>query len=396
VTRRTPGHTGTIAGKPARFSVLSFFDVPLEIECASRLTHRFVWLLHGCCMKRISIVMATYNGSRYLLPQLESLARQSMLPGELIISDDASTDDTYDLAIQFAKGAPFPTVVMRNPRRLGYIENFLCALTHSRFEYIAFCDQDDIWHPEKLAFCFAALTESNAVLCAHTANLIDTESRPIGLFTQGIAKDQIFSPLTLPPWGLFLGFTQVFDARLLSLIPPASRGIEYLDPNKPLSHDRWIYFLASCFGDVVTLSKPLTDYRQHQANLYGLRGDDLAHKVRKALNESAQNLLQHRDIARHRSNILLQVPDETKMRELRVQAESAHKYWNRISELYDLRAQLYETDDLGKRLNLFGRLVAMGAYRQYTAGGLGLQKFPKDIFLGLFKNAKNINTSTNL
>jgi hypothetical protein len=83
------------------------------------------------------------------------------------------------------------------------------------------------------------------------------------------------------------------------------------------------------------------------------------------------------------------------MRESRVQAESAHKYWNRISELYDLRAQLYETADLGKRLNLFGQLVAMGAYRQYTAGGLGLQKFPKDIFLGLFQSAKSINRSTN-
>jgi glycosyltransferase involved in cell wall biosynthesis len=88
-------------------------------------------------MKQITVVMATCNGSRYLLPQLESIRHQSMLPGELIISDDASTDDTYDLALQFAKTAPFPTVVVRNSQRLGYIENFLRGLTHARFEYIA-------------------------------------------------------------------------------------------------------------------------------------------------------------------------------------------------------------------------------------------------------------------
>ncbi len=340
-------------------------------------------------MKRITIVMATYNGSKYLLPQLESIARQSMLPGELIISDDASTDGTYDLAMQFAKRASFPTIVIRNPQRLGYIDNFLGALTHARFEYIAFCDQDDIWHPEKLALCFAALSRSNAVLCTHAANLIDTESRPIGSFTQGIVKDQIFPPLTLPPWGLFFGFTQVFDVQLLGLIPPALRGIEYRDRTRLLSHDRWIYFLASCFGDVVTLSEPLTNYRQHQSNLYGMRVGNLRHRVREMLTESTHDLLEHRDMAKHRSNILLELANERRTPELSVRAENAHRYWARISELYDLRAQMYGSRNLTDRLSLFSRLVAIGAYRQYRSGGLGSQKIPKDILLALCKVRKD-------
>jgi glycosyltransferase involved in cell wall biosynthesis len=336
-------------------------------------------------MKRITVVVTTYNGSRFLLPQLESIERQSLLPSELIISDDASTDDTYDLALRYAKAAPFPTRVMRNPRRLGYIENFFRALSHARFEYIAYCDQDDMWHPQKLAVCCDALVKSNAVMCTHTANLIDENSHRIGSFAQGIAKDQIFPPLTLSPWGLFAGFTQVFDARLLTLIPAATRGMEYLNSDQLLSHDRWVYFLASCFGNVVTLSRPLTDYRQHQSNLFGPRDPrTLTDKIVAKVTESSQNLLLHRDMAKQRSEILLQFTKHNCCAELNASAERAHLYWSKISELYDLRAQLYRAQNLGSRLTLLRSLLAAGAYRQYKSGGLQPIKFPKDIWLGLF------------
>jgi rhamnosyltransferase len=335
-------------------------------------------------MKRISVVMATYNGSRFLLPQLESIQRQTLLPSELIISDDASTDDTYDLALQFAKTAPFPTRVMRNPQRLGYIENFFCALADVRFEYIAYCDQDDIWHPEKLSACCDALVKSNAVMCAHTATLIDGNSVPIGSFTQGIGKDQVFPPLTLSPWGLFAGFTQVFDARLLNLIPATLRGIEYLDPSQLLSHDRWVYFLACCFGNVVTLSRPLTSYRQHSSNVFGSRDPrSFIDRIVAKVTESPQNLILHRDMARHRSDLLLQFAGEDRLAELKASAERGHRYWRRISELYDLRAQLYAAEKLRSRSAIFKRLLTTGAYRQYKSGGLQPVKLPKDIWLGL-------------
>jgi glycosyltransferase involved in cell wall biosynthesis len=336
-------------------------------------------------MKRISVVMATYNGSRFLLPQLESIQRQTLPPSELIISDDASTDDTYDLALDFAKTAPFPTLVMRNSQRLGYIENFFRALTHARFEYIAFCDQDDIWHPQKLARCLDALLQSNAVLCTHTSNLIDENSHLIGSFAQGIAKDQIFPPLTLPPWGLYYGFTELFDARLLSLIPAALRGIDYFNPKQLLAHDRWVYFLACCFGNVVALSQPLTDYRQHQSNIFGSPSRDARTFTEKAvdkLTESSQSQLLHRDMAKHRSDILLQFVGENRLPEWSASAERGHRYWSRISELYDLRAQLYAAPNLRSRLALFKQLLTTGAYRRYKFGGLQPIKFPKDIWLG--------------
>lgn len=337
-------------------------------------------------MKRISVVMATYNGSRFLLPQLESIQRQTLLPSELIISDDASSDDTHELALQFAKTAPFPTRVVRNPQRLGYIENFFRALTHARCEYIAFSDQDDIWHPQKLALSLEALVKSNAVLCTHSANLIDESSRLVGSFTQGIAKDETFPPLTLPPWTLYYGFTVLFEARLLGLIPAALRGIDYFDPNQLLAHDRWVYFLACCFGKIVALSQPLTDYRQHQSNIFGSPTRDartFTEKMNDKLTESSQTQLLHRDMAKHRSDILLQFAGEDHPAELKAYAEHGQRYWRKMSELYDLRAQLYSAQRLGSRTAIFKRLLTAGAYRQYKFGGLQPIKLPKDIWLGL-------------
>ena len=73
-----------------------------------------------------------------------------MLPAELIVSDDGSDDGTPDVVARFARDAPFPVVVRRNDRPRGYGENFLGALELATGEFVAFCDQDDVWHPTKL------------------------------------------------------------------------------------------------------------------------------------------------------------------------------------------------------------------------------------------------------
>src|SRR3954470_19575459 len=74
---------------------------------------------------RISIGMATYEGERYIGEQLESLARQKLLPFELFVTDDGSTDGTLDILNAFSEGSPFPVRIFRNSTRLGYEENFL-------------------------------------------------------------------------------------------------------------------------------------------------------------------------------------------------------------------------------------------------------------------------------
>jgi len=100
---------------------------------------------------RISVALCTYNGASHLQQQLHSIASQSLLPAELVVCDDGSTDSTLDLLTEFARTAPFPVHIQQNPVNLGYTRNFEKAIALCTGEFIALSDQDDLWYPEKLA-----------------------------------------------------------------------------------------------------------------------------------------------------------------------------------------------------------------------------------------------------
>src|ERR1700728_1787253 len=118
---------------------------------------------------RISVAMATFNGEKYIREQLDSIAGQTLLPFELVITDDGSTDATLGIVENFASVAPFPVKIHRNESRLGYANNFIRAASLCQGELIAFCDQDDIWMTEKFSVCSEFFRDSEVVLAAHSA-----------------------------------------------------------------------------------------------------------------------------------------------------------------------------------------------------------------------------------
>src|SRR4029079_17285220 len=91
------------------------------------------------------------NGARFLPEQLRSIAAQTRPPDELIVCDDRSTDETAQVIEAFAATAPFPVRLVRNEERLGSTRNFERAVSLCDGSLIALADQDDSWHPEKLA-----------------------------------------------------------------------------------------------------------------------------------------------------------------------------------------------------------------------------------------------------
>jgi len=100
---------------------------------------------------KISVAMATYNGSRYIREQLESIAAQTRQPDELIVSDDGSTDETTSIVRNFAKNVSFEVILLEHQERLGVSKNFEQAIARTSGELVFLCDQDDIWFPEKIA-----------------------------------------------------------------------------------------------------------------------------------------------------------------------------------------------------------------------------------------------------
>jgi glycosyltransferase involved in cell wall biosynthesis len=233
-------------------------------------------------MPGISIALATHNGEKYLGPQLQSLARQTRLPAELVISDDCSTDRTVEVATEFARTAPFPVRILRGESRLGFRDNFMRAAGHCEAELIAFSDQDDVWEAEKLAVMEPLFDDPQVLLVYHNATLISASDAAIGRFYRGHDGIEVYEPLTRHPWLVVPGFMQVFRRELteFSALHSASYDVDW--PGQPVAHDRWFMFLASVFGRTVYIGQPLVRYRQHDANVYGFYPDERAHFDRLA------------------------------------------------------------------------------------------------------------------
>ncbi len=122
----------------------------------------------------VSIVLATFNGERYLGEQLESLRHQTQLPDELVVVDDASTDGTAAIIRDFARTAPFPINFIALSEHLGTCPTFEEGFRAAQGEVLVICDQDDRWQPEKIAVMAKRMADRpDALLAFSDAVLID-------------------------------------------------------------------------------------------------------------------------------------------------------------------------------------------------------------------------------
>lgn len=218
---------------------------------------------------RISIALATCNGGRYLPMLLDSILRQDSMPFELVVSDDASEDDTLAILESFADHAPFSVNIYRNSARLGVVENFSRAILHCKGDYIALADQDDVWIKQKLARFSAAFDQPNCVAVFSDANVVSATLRKLGytmwqrlrfsvheqnLVIQGHAFEVLLKHK------IVTGATLAFKSNLRETIFP-------IPSHWP--HDAWIAMIASLVGRLSAIKEPLIDYRQHDGNVVG-------------------------------------------------------------------------------------------------------------------------------
>jgi glycosyltransferase involved in cell wall biosynthesis len=214
----------------------------------------------------VTIFLCTLNGERFLAEQLASLDTQTFTRWRLVISDDGSTDRTGSLLQAFKSShAPGRVEIIDGPRR-GAPANFLfLACRHKPAGgYFAFCDQDDVWEPDKLARAVAALDRMPAgvpALYGSRTRLIDESGKAIGLSPRFARRPFFRSALVQSIAG---GNTMVFNdeaRRLLAFCGP--------DVDIP-SHDWWLYLLTSaCDGIVHYDQRPSVRYRQHGHNVIG-------------------------------------------------------------------------------------------------------------------------------
>ncbi len=331
-------------------------------------------------MHHVSVVMSTFNGRRYIIEQLRSIAAQTVLPSEIVICDDGSTDGTVGEIQNFAKRSPVPIRLTLNERRLGYADSFLKAARLATCEYIAFCDQDDIWRSNKIERCISLLTQKGVQFCAHAALVVNESGEPHFVLNQRIKKTEVMPPGSVDPWGVFLGFTQVFHRSLLDIIPERERGPDTEAVDRLLSHDRWVYFIASHFCNIGLINEVLVDYRQHSSNAYGIRRAGVRNKILRKARDAARRLAEESQIASYRIGML-----ETNRTESRgLEFDLAIARWKSIHAFSELRFRLYSSRILAGRLWLLLRCFWSGAYLPYRYGGLGPKRFLVDCCFGAF------------
>lgn len=207
----------------------------------------------------ISVCMATYNGEKYIAEQVKSILSQLGAEDELIVSDDASTDDTLKILESFKDNR---IRVFNHSRVLDNkhpfypaTKNFENALIHAKGDYIFFADQDDIWLPDKVSITLPFLQEDSLVMS--DAWVVDDKlERQEKLskympYRKGYLKN-LFKCTTQ---GCRIAFTK----KIKDFCLPFPSGI--------IVHDFWLRQLAELKFKVYYISEPLILYRRHPNNL---------------------------------------------------------------------------------------------------------------------------------
>jgi len=214
-----------------------------------------------------SVVLATLNGAEHLPAQLASIRDQLRLPDELVISDDGSSDATVKVAEDFRQTAPFSVRVIAGPRQ-GCAENFWSAAESATSQVIAWSDQDDVWHREKLARCLAAIEERNAAMAVHAAAVVGPGLQALGRKHPGYSTTRLLGPLEGDPLLVPPGFAIVFRRQLMDELDWASRPLSH-QHRYQLPHDHAVWLWAFACHRRVELRDSLALYRQHTHNLAG-------------------------------------------------------------------------------------------------------------------------------
>lgn len=216
--------------------------------------------------KKVAVLLCTYNGSKYIRQQLDSIINQTYSDWVIFVSDDGSTDNTLDILREYQAVYGCEKIMLIKGPGKGFAWNFISLLEESGpgFDYYAFSDQDDEWMENKLSRAIDFLGNKEpglaAVHCGRTL-LTDECGKTIGLSPLFSKKPSFRNALVQSIAG---GNTMVLNR--------AARNLVINTPKwKPIvSHDWWIYILVSgCGGVVYYDATPTIKYRQHSSNIIG-------------------------------------------------------------------------------------------------------------------------------
>lgn len=240
---------------------------------------------------KLEILLSTYNGERYISDQIDSLLAQTYTDWRLIIRDDGSNDRTPDIIDAYVKSHPDKIQILEDDFGcIGASQSFSQLLQQSTAPYIALCDQDDSWIPEKLTIQmremlkeenktgkdFPILVNTDLMVATDT---LDIESKSFWRY-QNINPVKMSSLRNLLVQNHITGCTCVMNRALVNNALPISKDA--------IVHDWWIALVAAANGKIISIRTPTVLYRQHDQNTIGAKMWCITYIVREFLKGSSR------------------------------------------------------------------------------------------------------------
>lgn len=225
-------------------------------------------------MQSLDILLASYNGEKYITEQIDSILSQTYRDFRLIIRDDGSSDSTCSIIEEYKKRDERIIFLNDDLGNLGFVGNFETLLKYSDADLIMLSDQDDFWFPDKIEryrqsanrhdSSIPLLVHSDAVVCNENLSIIKS-SYIFGFASENLINNIFFAFIVQ-------GAAMMLNKSLRDLILPFPQGT-YL-------HDRYIHIMTELFGRRVFIPQPTMYYRQHRDNQIG-SGMSIIRKILK-------------------------------------------------------------------------------------------------------------------
>jgi glycosyltransferase involved in cell wall biosynthesis len=224
----------------------------------------------------IDILLATYNGERFLDEQIQSILQQTYSHWRLIIRDDGSKDGTLTIIRSYAEKYPKKIIVIEEGQaKLGACGNFGGLLQYANADYVMFCDQDDVWLPRKIELTFAKMQSMEKAYGRDKPLLIYTDmkvvDKSLSILSNSFWRNQAFNPNIGKSLNRFLVSNVATGCTIL--INRSLRKLTVSPPLEAMMHDWWVGLISAAFGRNDYLREPTVLYRQHGANAVGAKWD---------------------------------------------------------------------------------------------------------------------------
>lgn len=222
---------------------------------------------------KIAILLATYNGEKYISEQIRSILKQSYNNWNLYIHDDGSNDRTLEIVESYQEKYPQNIYILENKKVGGAKNNFFYLMSKVKAPYYMFCDQDDVWMPNKIELTVGRMKENEK----------EKKNSPILIFSDLKVVDEklkMISPKMSEYQNLNMYYTDIYHLMLQNVVTGCTcmindrckeLALKCKNIEEVIMHDWWCGLIASYFGKIDYIDKPLIQYRQHTNNSVGAK-----------------------------------------------------------------------------------------------------------------------------